>query len=886
MPARGEWPLVGRDDELKSIEDVVSAQLPGLVLVGDAGVGKTRLLREAMTRAAGDGVECHWVSATGAARSIPFGAVSHLIPAPTRPRADPVGLVVSVERDFARRGGGRPVLIGIDDAHLLDEPSAGLLHQLAVHGLATAVATVRSGEPLSDALTSLWAGSGRRLDVRPLPATAVDHLLDEAAPGPLDAISRRRLTRLADGNPLLLRELLADAMDTGGLVESRGVWRWRGTASGSPRLAELVSARLRALEPAARQVLEVVACGEPLSLTLLERFTDSAAIEAAERSGMAVAERSGARTALRMAHPLYGEALRASMPASRSRTVFGQLADVLASMPLRRRDDALVAGVWQLRSGSVRHPGIALAAARQAIDRFDIDLAERLARTAYDAEQGWEAQWLLARVLQYQARSQEAFDMLPPAPPPGSKRLAIWAITRAGLLYWGLDRIDEAHETLAMVPAGSPGHDLTEATRSWVLFYDGRCEAALDVGQAVLTRPDIGVRAASWATMGAASAAGMLGRLGLAAELAERGRAVLAAEPERLPWNEAQVGLGLCYARYAAGELTGAAELADQGYRDAVASDARGMVAVWAGFRGIIGKTQGRLAAAEADLREAIALVEENDQYHLVRTYWAELAGVRALAGDVPGARRWLAAADARERAANRIFHPWVELNRAWVEAAEGDLTAAIRTARNAADLARGSEQPTIEAVALYECARLGAPEPVRDRLVDLAGHLGGLASTLASAADGLLREDGETLETAADDLVARGHTLLAAEVLGAAARAYARHGRPRVAVAQRAATLAQKCRPVRTPLLAATAPGAEQATLTRRERDVALLAVALPSRSIADRLGLSVNTVNNNLARVFTKLGVRNRHELAVVLGHDQPGAGYRSPGAIRSPQ
>ncbi|MEK8106924.1 helix-turn-helix transcriptional regulator [Micromonospora sp. M12] len=52
------------------------------------------------------------------------------------------------------------------------------------------------------------------------------------------------------------------------------------------------------------------------------------------------------------------------------------------------------------------------------------------------------------------------------------------------------------------------------------------------------------------------------------------------------------------------------------------------------------------------------------------------------------------------------------------------------------------------------------------------------------------------------------------------------------------------------------------------------MLAVTLPSRGIAERLGLSVNTVNNNLARVFTKLGVRNRQELAVVLGHDQPAA------------
>ncbi|MET0416968.1 MAG: ATP-binding protein [Actinoplanes sp.] len=158
MPGRGEWTLVGRDDELKTIEDVVSAQMPGLVLVGDAGVGKTRLLREALARAGEDGVECHWVSATGAARSIPFGAVSHLIPASRRPSADAVGLVATVERDFARRGGGRPVMIGIDDAHLLDEPSAGLLHQLAVHGLAVAVATVRAGDYDNYARTGYGTG--------------------------------------------------------------------------------------------------------------------------------------------------------------------------------------------------------------------------------------------------------------------------------------------------------------------------------------------------------------------------------------------------------------------------------------------------------------------------------------------------------------------------------------------------------------------------------------------------------------------------------------------------------------------------------------------------------------------------------------------------------
>jgi DNA-binding CsgD family transcriptional regulator len=60
-------------------------------------------------------------------------------------------------------------------------------------------------------------------------------------------------------------------------------------------------------------------------------------------------------------------------------------------------------------------------------------------------------------------------------------------------------------------------------------------------------------------------------------------------------------------------------------------------------------------------------------------------------------------------------------------------------------------------------------------------------------------------------------------------------------------------------------------APLTSRERDVAMLAArGMPSREIAERLDLSVRTVDNHLARCFDKLGVRTRGELADVLGLD----------------
>ena len=60
------WPLIGRDDEM---ELATSALATGgcVVLTGTAGVGKTRLAREVLARAATDGDRAEWVTATQSA---------------------------------------------------------------------------------------------------------------------------------------------------------------------------------------------------------------------------------------------------------------------------------------------------------------------------------------------------------------------------------------------------------------------------------------------------------------------------------------------------------------------------------------------------------------------------------------------------------------------------------------------------------------------------------------------------------------------------------------------------------------------------------------------------------------------------------------------------
>jgi DNA-binding CsgD family transcriptional regulator len=84
--------------------------------------------------------------------------------------------------------------------------------------------------------------------------------------------------------------------------------------------------------------------------------------------------------------------------------------------------------------------------------------------------------------------------------------------------------------------------------------------------------------------------------------------------------------------------------------------------------------------------------------------------------------------------------------------------------------------------------------------------------------------------------------------------------------VAARAATLAAQCQPVSTPaLVGIDAP----APLTRREREIgALAARGMSSPEIARCLVVSVRTVEGHLYRLFTKLGVSHRDELARRLG------------------
>ncbi|GHD87849.1 helix-turn-helix transcriptional regulator [Streptomyces naganishii JCM 4654] len=294
------WPFTGREDELELIRGSVATGRPGLVVTGPAGCGKTRLALQAVR-----GTDWARVTGTPAARRIPFAAFAHLLPG-----------TVSLHRAVRLLSGVRLLLV--DDAHLLDDASAALVHQLAVQGrtrLLVVASDEASGDQaggpgVPDAVSRLWTGELLpRLALAPLPREETTRLMAAGTAGAPDALTADRLHRLCGGDLRLLRDLLGALRDQGLTAPDTdtGEWAWRGPL---PLTATVRERAARVLDTAGaedRRLLEHLAFAEPLP-PHTDAF-DLRLLEQLEAEGLITVDEHGA---VRLAHPLHGAALRAA----------------------------------------------------------------------------------------------------------------------------------------------------------------------------------------------------------------------------------------------------------------------------------------------------------------------------------------------------------------------------------------------------------------------------------------------------------------------------------------------------------------------------------------------------------------------------------------------
>jgi DNA-binding NarL/FixJ family response regulator len=837
-----------------------------------AGVGKSRLARGAVTAAQDAGALVEWVQATRSAAAVPLGAFAGVLATDARSE-DPLELMQRSGEELRERAGSRPIVIGVDDAQLLDPVSAALVLHLTATAAAFVIATVRTGEPSPDAIVSLWKDAGaQRLELQHLDADDTATVVETVLGGPVDQGALGWVFDSSQGNALYVRELVLGAVDSGALAEAGGLWRLSAKPSMSRPLAELVAQRLDGLTPDERGVLELLALGEPLPVDEVATLADRDSLLSTEARGMTVVGGPAAGHTVRLAHPLYGEVLRDALPALRARDLRLRLAAVVTERRPVSSEDALRIARWLLDAGAPIATPLLVEAAGAANRAGDPDLGAQLAELAVADGAGIDAALLLARahvlrrhfaeadavLSEHEAQARASHDMA----------YAYLELRIVRVLFWGLNRPAEAQALFVRAQAWWPEARWQQRLDPIRLQPGGAVQAlgaTVDDSAALLADP--GLDPVRRRELEAVHAVGLFysGRTNEAYELGERLRPPVPLRDH----SDALAQIMWCMIGMETGrDWVELDAWMSQAMRDGVRANDHQAAGVAALTIGGIRLIEGRYKDAARWFAEAELQLEHEDAFGSLLVTRALQAGVARFTGDPDGAvvamKRSRATLVGQEPARTQL--PYIARGEAWTASAQGDQARARTILLDAA--AELSDIPVFAAQMNYEAIREGAPaRSLVDALALLAKRCDSrLVAAYATHASALADDDGAALLRAAEELADIGTQRYAMEAAASAASSFLRAGRQDSA--RRAAARARELHlhDQGSPPPYIDGLDTDAIALTPREAQIAELASrGLSNAQIAERLVLSVRTVETYIYRATQKLGVNDRHDLRV---------------------
>ncbi|OBF32980.1 helix-turn-helix transcriptional regulator [Mycobacterium sp. ACS1612] len=857
------WPVVQRDIEFAKIHSALAEQtgVCGIVLIGDAGVGKTTLAR-LVTQSLPSRVQ--WVAGTESARSIPLGVFAHLVGAATS--RDPVAFLSAARETILAEGHS---VIGVDDAHLLDQLSATLLHQLALDGQVRIVATVRAGEAVPDAITSLWKdGYLQRLHLMPFTRDQCVSLIESALGGRVEGLSADLMWEASGGNALFVRHLVEGALEAGTLRQVRGVWQLRGRTAVTSELASLLDARIEQLPDNVLHALRLLTFCEPLDLDTLTDIVGAEAVEDAESRGLIRIAEDHSSIEARFNHPLFGEVIRRRLGMAAARRLRGEVVKALQGQPLSGPADRIRLAELTLDSDQQPEVDLLVSAARDAIALTNVTLGERLARAAVNRGAGLVASELLARSLLWQGKAAEAEETLSSFEPEVMDELDLvrWGLARIANLHWSMGDAESADEVLELLYEKVTDDRLRlmiDGVASASRTFENQLVDSTALSRRVLADPTAHPTAVEWAAFGGALALALMGRDDEVAAVASRGHQVENKVDGLLRYLAA-------FGEVKALTLAGDFDTAAQRSADIIRITSAGQYLAWGManvLMGTVGVARGVFADTVPRMEQTVAaLTAESASSWSFPARLLLAQSYCALGRAEPGARM-MAEVKTRYGRHVAVFGPQLKIAEAWLAAAEGNVSAAIGFALEASHQAADSGQRAIQMLALHDAVRFG-DSTCLDELVEVATATGGrLAAVIATHAEALRNGDATGMAAAAGQFEDLGALLSAADAAAQAAVLFeaADDRRRSVEAAAVANRLAAECGGIRTPALNLAS---HPLPLTVREREIANLAAAgLTNREIADRLTVSVRTVEGHLYRACTKLDINDREELAALI-------------------
>ncbi len=875
------WPLGGRQAQVALLTAMaLDRSADAAVLTGDAGVGKTRLADEVAERLTAQHMIVHRVVAGSSTHQAPFAGVLHLVSSDiVATLHQPTGALrlASALRDSLAAVDGRRCVVLVDDAHHLDEPTCAVLSQVLVSTGTFALVTVRDGAPMPESLHPVvhrdrctWTR------LTPLRRDECRVVVEEALGAPLDAETEQALWQASAGNPLYLRETVLAAHESDRLRLNGGLWELTGPLVVTDRLREVVASRLNRLSDAHRDLARRIALCEPLRVDVLDAHRSMVLEELLEAGHVSVDTRGDAGGVLlaRLSHPVMAEVLRDELaPDDRRRLLsdhIAQLGDTTKLSP----DEQVQAAVWSLEAGLPADAFVLLRAAQTARNARQPELMGTLAGAAVSAGGGWRALLLHSVALHEVGDHQRALDLMRQPFADERDELAVvrLVVHMQRVMQWGLDDADGAFAVLA--EALDRVHEpllqrLLLACQMSVLTFSDRPDDALAMLPSA-TSPEIAIR--SLAGVATAVALTSTGRTAEALREIDALRQAELAEPGHNQALQPSLHLGMrSRANAEEGNLDRAIEDAASTFVDVV-NNGESLGETWAALSAARAHGYaGRLATALRWTRQG-ALAAERGSLPMGRRAALTLgAYCAAQLGEDP--ERHLAAIIGLDLRRGFLRHE-LPVGLAWSLTVNGRADEGRDVIRHTLSGIDADAGPlTSHVFAVHEAARLGLADEVRDRVERLRGLV---RSPLHAARldDALARAGGSADEcrAAADELRRLGAHLFAAEAYAVAAdRAAAAGDR---AMAGRCDADGSRCLTLcEGAATAAVGRLRSTATLTAREREIALLVSrGLTSRQIAERLVVSMRTVDNHVQHILGKLGAPSRAEIGRLLGHDHP--------------
>jgi DNA-binding CsgD family transcriptional regulator len=850
-----------------AIEAAISASdVSGIVVRGAAGVGKSTIAREALSVAASRGGEVRWAVGTSSARTVPLGAFTAWAESGV---IDTVQLLRGVIESLTAAPAGTTVVVGVDDVHLLDDLSIFVVQQIVLRDAAKLVLTVRDGEPVPPAIQEIWKGKRfDRLEVQPLSPDETASLLSATLDGAVDPDAAQRLWQLTRGNILYLRNIVEQEFADGRIAQQHGHWRWTGDPIMPPGLVELIESRIGALPVPVGEVVDAVAVGEPIELASLQRITDPVAVEEAESRGLITLEPAVGGPQVRVAHPLYGEVRRKRAPATRLRRLRGLVAAELAASEDRDDIRAVVRRVTlSLDSDLAPDPNLLVRAAHGAVWLADLPLADRLADAAVRAGAGLESNFIRGHALSWLGRGEEADTVLAEI---DTSQLTVgdhgrFAFLRASNMLWALGDPARAKQII-----DDASRDATPQSRSYI-------DAFLTVYWFAMDRPDLAIQASqdlALDTLPEVVGAEIAGVLAVIS--GDAGRTTEAVAIADAGYTAATRSLDAPHMRFNIGDAHVSALLLAGRIGEAldVAERMRQQAADLPGAAQLLGPAiAGRAALGAGHLDTACGLLGQAaialsaSGYAMGWGFRYRIPGTTALAmrGSGDEAAAGLAALDMVRRPFRSLDYER-SLARAWVVAGQGAVSEAITVLLSAAERAAAKGRFAAEVMCLQTATQFGersAASRLRELEAIVEGPRVGLAARFAEA---LCAGDASELSAVSEEFERMGDFVAAVDAAARAALLYRRDDRRGSALrcSERASAVAEQCG-VSTPALR---QAAEPLPLTDREREVVnLIAHGLQNRDIAERLTLSLRTVESYIYRAMGKTGTSSREELAALL-------------------